>query len=414
MNHLFSALTGERRVADLLRPLGRLPLVEALNGAMPRAHNAAGRLSSGRAAGMALVGGSDAHSLAHVARAFTEVRAPARARSSSTGCARADSAGGPLGQLPPPHDGGHPHLRRRLRRDGRATWCERSATHLRVAAIALLLPFLPLIPLFTLAIHAHEIVFAAQQFRALVRYGSAAAGTARRVRDGAGGGRMSVIAYVIASDDRLFGQLCTWRPPRWVRLWMLWATRLGDGWLWLLTPRCCWPAAATAALQVLSAGLVAAGLSNALLILAKRRVHRARPCERRKPVSFDVDPLAWFPSDRFSFPSGHALNSFAVGSVLALAFPVIALPGARGRRERRGVARRPRSPLAERRPRGRPPRRADRNGRVAGLAAVAGAPRAVAATLAPQPFTTTIGSSRATRRARPALSVTSTTSSTSL
>jgi undecaprenyl-diphosphatase len=42
--------------------------------------------------------------------------------------------------------------------------------------------------------------------------------------------------------------------------------------------------------------------------------------------SFDVDRLAWFPSDRFSFPSGHALNAFAIGSVIALAFPNIAVP----------------------------------------------------------------------------------------
>ena len=39
-----------------------------------------------------------------------------------------------------------------------------------------------------------------------------------------------------------------------------------------------------------------------------------------------MDPLAWFPSDRFSFPSGHALNAFANGSVIALAFPLAAVP----------------------------------------------------------------------------------------
>ena len=39
-----------------------------------------------------------------------------------------------------------------------------------------------------------------------------------------------------------------------------------------------------------------------------------------------MDPLAWFPSDRFSFPSGHALNSFAIGTVIALAFPFAAVP----------------------------------------------------------------------------------------
>ena len=39
-----------------------------------------------------------------------------------------------------------------------------------------------------------------------------------------------------------------------------------------------------------------------------------------------MEPLAWFPSDRFSFPSGHALNAFAIGTVIALAFPFAAVP----------------------------------------------------------------------------------------
>ncbi len=136
---------------------------------------------------------------------------------------------------------------------------------------------------------------------------------------------MSVLAYVLASDDRLSDRVLAWRPPRWVRVWMLTATRLGDGWLWL---------AATAllvangrrGLEVLSAGAVAAGVANALLLCLKGRVRRARPCERARSRHFDVDPLAWFPSDRFSFPSGHALNAFAIGSVIALAFPIAALP----------------------------------------------------------------------------------------
>jgi undecaprenyl-diphosphatase len=136
---------------------------------------------------------------------------------------------------------------------------------------------------------------------------------------------VSVLAYVLASDDRLSDRVLAWRPPRWVRVWMLTATRLGDGWLWLAA------AALLAAngrrgLEVLSAGAVAAGVANALLLCLKGRVRRARPCERARSCHFDVDPLAWFPSDRFSFPSGHALNAFALGSVIALAFPIAAVP----------------------------------------------------------------------------------------
>ena len=136
---------------------------------------------------------------------------------------------------------------------------------------------------------------------------------------------MSVLAYVLASDDRLSDRILAWRPPRWVRVWMLTATRLGNGWLWLATAALL-AASGNRGLQVLSAGAVAAGVANALLLCLKGRVRRPRPCERAKTRHFDVDPLAWFPSDRFSFPSGHALNAFAIGSVIALAFPIVAVP----------------------------------------------------------------------------------------
>ena len=136
---------------------------------------------------------------------------------------------------------------------------------------------------------------------------------------------MSVLAYVVASDDRLSGRVFEWRPPRWVRVWMLAATRLGDGWLWLVAAAIL-AASGSRGLRVLSAGAVAAGIANVLLVCVKNRFRRARPCERARPSHFDVDPLAWFPSDRFSFPSGHALNAFAIGSVIALAFPLTAVP----------------------------------------------------------------------------------------
>ena len=136
---------------------------------------------------------------------------------------------------------------------------------------------------------------------------------------------MSVLAYVLASDDRLSNRMLTWRPPRWVRLWMLTATRLGDGWIWLAAAAAL-PASGKRGLSVLGAGAVAAAIANTALVLLKRGIRRVRPCARAKPLSFRVDPLSWFPSDRFSFPSGHALNSFAIGSVVALAFPTVAAP----------------------------------------------------------------------------------------
>lgn len=136
---------------------------------------------------------------------------------------------------------------------------------------------------------------------------------------------MSVLAHVLASDDRLAGRVLAWRPPRWVRFWMLTASRLGDGWLWLAVGLLL-AAGGRRGLQALAAGAVSAGIANLLQLGVKARVRRARPCERARPRHFGVGPLGWFPSDRFSFPSGHALNAFAIGSVIALAFPLAAVP----------------------------------------------------------------------------------------
>ena len=77
-NHLFSSLTGRRQTADIHLALSRVTLVEAANGAMPRVSNR-WAASAGSVAGHGLVGGSDAHTLSGVARAWTEVPA-ARSR----------------------------------------------------------------------------------------------------------------------------------------------------------------------------------------------------------------------------------------------------------------------------------------------------------------------------------------------
>jgi predicted metal-dependent phosphoesterase TrpH len=165
VNHLFSALTGERALADLVRPLGRLPLVEALNGAMPEAHNESARLS-GRAWGMAPIGGSDAHSLAHVARAFTTVPG-ARDKAEFLDGLRAGLC------VPSGRSGDYARLTTEVARIFAAGYAETArelrsgrGSALRLAACAALLPLLPLVPLFTLGVHLHERRFGARLWRA--------------------------------------------------------------------------------------------------------------------------------------------------------------------------------------------------------------------------------------------------------
>lgn len=171
VNHLFSALTGERALADLRLPLGRLPLVEALNGAIPHGHNEAARLA-GRASGMAPVGGSDAHTLAHVARAFTTVPR-ARTKQEFLEGLRAGLC------VPAGRSGSYVRLTSEVARIFAAGYADAArdlvagrSSQWRLAACLALVPLLPLVPLVTLAVHLHELRFGAQQWGAFQsRYG---------------------------------------------------------------------------------------------------------------------------------------------------------------------------------------------------------------------------------------------------
>jgi len=133
----------------------------------------------------------------------------------------------------------------------------------------------------------------------------------------------AVLAYVNESDLRVTGRIRGWMPPRWLRLWMLWATRLGDGWLWLGIGVALL-AGGSRFHRVLAAGAMAAGTASAALVVMKRRFRRRRPCEDLPHPAFAVRPsgyLKYVPSDRFSFPSGHSMNAFALATVLGLALP---------------------------------------------------------------------------------------------
>ena len=41
-----------------------------------------------------------------------------------------------------------------------------------------------------------------------------------------------VWGYIENRDHRVMRRMNRWKAPRWIRYWMLAATRMGDGWLW--------------------------------------------------------------------------------------------------------------------------------------------------------------------------------------
>jgi undecaprenyl-diphosphatase len=117
-------------------------------------------------------------------------------------------------------------------------------------------------------------------------------------------------------DRFLMHRLNRWRPPRWFRVWMLAATRAGDGWLWWCcafavlasNDAACYAALGAAAVAVIG------GISSFKVL--KRTVGRKRPCA--------IEPHCWatvLPPDQFSFPSGHSITAFAVAVALGTFYP---------------------------------------------------------------------------------------------
>jgi len=115
-------------------------------------------------------------------------------------------------------------------------------------------------------------------------------------------------ASLSAPDYFLMHRVNRWRPPRWIRIWMLAATRAGDGWLWW----CCGIAVESSGNSSKAYALAAAAAFKIL----KRAVGRKRPCA--------TTPHCWanlLPPDQFSFPSGHSITAFAVAISLGTFYP---------------------------------------------------------------------------------------------
>src|SRR5262245_11348208 len=85
------------------------------------------------------------------------------------------------------------------------------------------------------------------------------------------------ISRMADADQLLMRRVEQWTPRRWLRLWMIGATRAGDGWLW----GCCGISVLAAGRQDAfrafgtAAGAVAVGI--VLFQFLKRAVNRRRP-----------------------------------------------------------------------------------------------------------------------------------------
>jgi undecaprenyl-diphosphatase len=127
--------------------------------------------------------------------------------------------------------------------------------------------------------------------------------------------------FIEKRDHNLMRRVNSWRAPRWVRLWMICATRGGDGWLWYAMALVILIFGGPERFWAASAGALSATTGVLLFIQVKKRFRRPRPCQ--------ISPHCWatlLPPDQFSFPSGHSITAFAFAIPFGLFYPDL-MPG---------------------------------------------------------------------------------------
>jgi undecaprenyl-diphosphatase len=125
-----------------------------------------------------------------------------------------------------------------------------------------------------------------------------------------------MLEYIAARDHRLMRRINRWPAPKWIRLWMICATRGGDGWLWYAMLAAILLFGGAERFRAAAAAGLASGLGIVLFLWLKRFTGRRRPCA--------IEPHCWatlLPPDQFSFPSGHTITAFAMAVPLALFYP---------------------------------------------------------------------------------------------
>lgn len=122
--------------------------------------------------------------------------------------------------------------------------------------------------------------------------------------------------YIERRDYRLMRRMNRWRAPRWIRIWMITATRLGDGWIWYALGFMLLAYGGPRRFSAVAAAGAAAILGILVFKALKRLSQRPRPCQ--------IEPHCWskvLPPDRFSFPSGHTMTAFSIAVVISFFYP---------------------------------------------------------------------------------------------
>jgi undecaprenyl-diphosphatase len=127
--------------------------------------------------------------------------------------------------------------------------------------------------------------------------------------------------FIENRDHRVMRRFNSWRAPRWIRFWMLTATRMGDGWLWYSLGVLLLLFGGTHRYAAFGAA-GSAGIFGIFVFKALKRLsHRPRPCQYQAHCWAKV-----LPPDQFSFPSGHTMTAFSIALVVSYFYPSLQWP----------------------------------------------------------------------------------------
>ena len=122
--------------------------------------------------------------------------------------------------------------------------------------------------------------------------------------------------HIERRDHRVMRRMNRWRAPRWIRIWMIMSTRLGDGWLWYGLGCLLLAFGGAQRFAAVGAAGAAAVLGIFLFKALKKLSQRPRPCQ--------IEPHCWskvLPPDQFSFPSGHTMTAFSIAIAVSYFYP---------------------------------------------------------------------------------------------
>jgi undecaprenyl-diphosphatase len=131
----------------------------------------------------------------------------------------------------------------------------------------------------------------------------------------------TVWQFIENRDHQVMRSFNRWRAPRWLRIWMVWSTRLGDGWIWYTVGLALLLFGGDMRFVAFAASATAEVASVILFRVMKNASKRKRPCH--------LEAHCWakvLPPDQFSFPSGHSMSAFAIAVPLCIYYPELQAP----------------------------------------------------------------------------------------